>query len=171
MLALLITFLYPFNFADAAAAKRIPYSPKIGNAIKHNCANLKNTLTQLRKRDISSRVARVYIYDFLLVRTNAFATRLSNNQLSNTLISADNKSLQNTFNKFKSDYNNYDNNLTDLIATNCKQPNQFYKNLQTTQKARQKLANDIKSINKNWQKITKDISAINLQNKADKSKK
>lgn len=141
------------------------YSAQIGNSISQNCAVIQNTLKSLRQRDISTRVSRVYVYEFLLQRTEAFSTRLENNKLSHISVDKDNNNLNAGLNKFKDDYDEYDNNLQSLISINCQlSPEDFYNQLLLVRVQRTQLHTDVINMQKNWQQIVSDISSTKLNN-------
>jgi hypothetical protein len=149
--------------AGPVLAADTEYSSKIGSQISQNCAVIQNTLNDLRKRDISTRVARVYVYEFLLQRTQAFAQRLGNNKLSHNDIDSDNNNINNNLKNFKNDYDEYDNNLQSLSSINCQlSPQDFFNQLLLVRDQRFKLHSDVVNLQKNWQKIIDDINEVKL---------
>lgn len=157
---ILIVFVV-FASTPVFGANYLAYNPKIENSIQQNCSVIKKDLEDLRKRDISSRVSRVYVYNFILQRTEAFATRLSNNDLSNDDVVALNKQLDKQLNNFKTEFSSYDQSLTTLLSTECSDTKEFYENLQTVRKDRSAVAKDaalLQSISKDLAKEIKQIS-------------
>ena len=139
------------------------YDGNIGKLVTQNCATIQTSLNDLRQRDLSSRVAHVYVYEFLLRRTSAFSQRLAYNHLPNADIDADNQTIQKQLDKFKDDYNQYDDNLVNLSKKNCRQdPEGFYNALTTVRGQRAGLAADITNIEASWTKLISDIAAVKL---------
>lgn len=143
------------------------YSSKVENSIKQNCSVIKKDLKDLRKRDISSRVSRVYVYNFILQRTEAFATRLSNNNLSNDNVVALNKRLGKQLSNFKTEFDSYDQSLTVLLGTECNDTKKFYDNLQIVRKTRLAVAKDSALLQSTSRDLVKEIKQVSLD-KVDK---
>ena len=172
MFALLL-LIAPSHIANAQAnVPNAPYSAELAASISQNCSTITNSLVSLRKRDISTRVSRVYVYEFLLQRTQAFGTRLKNNKLEHKAVDGDNQIVELQLSQFKQDYDSYDDHLTNLIATNCNtDPQDFYNKLTSVRAERKQLASDVQNIHESWQKIIKDIKAVKLSNTANEVSK
>ena len=119
-------------------------------AIVNHCESIINSLKTVQRNDSRARVYLGRYYENIL---NKFITPLNVRLVENNLSNADLISNQNDFAKtrtnFMIDYVEYQKDLEDLVATNCKEsPEVFYEKLVKTREKRGLVAKDTAKLRK-----------------------
>ncbi|MBR2710646.1 hypothetical protein IKF02_03415 [Candidatus Saccharibacteria bacterium] len=113
-------------------------------AIVDHCDSLRDSLKSVQRDDSRARVYLGRYYENIL---NKFITplnvRLVENNLSNSELISNQNDFAKTRTNFMIDYVEYQKELEDLVATNCKEePGLFYEKLVSTRKKRELVAKD-----------------------------
>lgn len=107
--------------------------------IRSNCTTIKNSLNQLHASDALMRVNRGQLYESISSKLmQRFATRVANNQISNSNLTAIDSNYQTYLTNFREDYISYDKALSLAINTDCQ--NQTADFINNIEKARQRRA-------------------------------
>lgn len=112
--------------------------------IVDHCDSLRDSLKSVQRDDSRARVYLGRYYENIL---NKFITplnvRLVENNLSNSELISNQNDFAKTRTNFMIDYVEYQRELEDLVATNCKEePESFYEKLVSTRKKRELVAKD-----------------------------
>lgn len=136
-------------FAQAQADNTTPLTPDQQQHIKDNCSLIKSTLNQLQVTDALLRVNRGQFYESMSSKLMApFNTRLSNNSIDNTNFVAITNSYNNTLNSFRTDYQAYEQQLSNTLAVDCTtQPVNFNTALLSSRALRNKVHDDVTNLN------------------------
>ncbi len=129
-------------------------------AISDHCESIRNSLKTIQKNDAKARVHLGGRYETILSR---FLVPLNVRLVENNLPSADLVENQNDFADtkvvFTNDYIEYQQNLEELVAMDCKnQPAEFYEKLVKVRQKRKTMEQDVMKMRT---LITKQINAVN----------
>ncbi len=129
-------------------------------AISDHCESIRNSLKIIQKNDAKARVHLGGRYETILSK---FLVPLNVRLVENNLPSADLVENQNDFTNtkaiFTSDYIEYQQNLEELVAVDCKnQPAEFYEKLVKVRQKRKTMEQDVMKL---ITLITKQINAVN----------
>lgn len=131
-------------------------------AIVNHCESIINSLKTVQRNDSRARVYLGRYYENIL---NKFITPLNVRLVENNLSNADLISNQNDFAKtrtnFMIDYVEYQKDLEDLVATNCKEsPEVFYEKLVKTREKRGLVAKDAAKLRKLALEQVEDLKVL-----------
>ena len=129
-------------------------------AISDHCESIRNSLKAIQKNDAKARVHLGGRYETILSR---FLVPLNVRLVENNLPSADLVENQNDFADtkvvFTNDYIEYQQNLEELVAMDCKnQPAEFYEKLVKVRQKRKTMEQDVMKMRT---LITKQINVVN----------
>lgn len=122
--------------------------------IRNRCSEIQSTLSQVHANDALLRVNRGQLYELISTKLMArLNSRIALNRLDSSGLVAVANSYEVHLKDFRSNYQTYEELLSDTIRTNCTdQPVSFYDKLQETRKKRAE-------VYKNTQDIAQDIKA------------
>lgn len=117
--------------------------------ISNNCLSIKNTMNQLHTSDALLRVNRGQLYELMLSKLmNPFDTRLKLNGIDNKTLVTAATTYSNTLTTFRSDYQNYDEQMTAALTIDCtKQPAKFYDSVASVRTKRLQVHDDVVALN------------------------
>ena len=142
-LALLIVSIVPMSFVQAAPVSLT--EAKI-ETIRQNCLSAQVVLQRIQRTDAATRVNRGQTYEVILTRLmSPFNGRLAFNRLDEAAVfAATTKKFEQSLDRFKSDYTDYEDSVVKVLKIKCKdQPVTFYDNLTAAREARAVVASDI----------------------------
>jgi len=113
--------------------------------IRENCVSIKSTLNQLHASDALLRVNRGQVYESMGAKLmNRFNGRLSSNGLDIKGLSLVSDNYQTALTNFRSDYQQYERQLSAAIAIDCtRDPQAFHLSLEEARTKRQKVHDDV----------------------------
>ena len=118
--------------------------------VVQTCVSAQTVLQKIQHNDAATRVNRGQSYETLVSRRmTPLNTRATSNEYNNSaplLIGTTNK-FQQGLDKFKKDYEKYDNSVSSALKTKCKdKPAVFYGYLEDARSQRQDVANDVANL-------------------------
>jgi len=134
---------------SATFAESPTLSPDDQKYISSSCLNIKNSMNQLHTSDALLRVNRGQLYELMLSKLmNPFNTRLKLNGIDNKTLVTAATTYSNTLNTFRTDYQNYDVQMTAALNIDCtKQPAKFYDSVQQARTKRLQVHADVTALN------------------------
>lgn len=124
-------------------------TPDQTSRIQSNCLSIKGSLSQLHASDALLRVNRGQIYESVGTKLmDRFNSRLANNSLDNKGLVTVANDYQAALTTFRTDYNTYEEQLSDAIAVDCvKDPVGFHNTLESARTKRAILHTDVVKLN------------------------
>lgn len=117
------------------------------DTIKASCKAAQSQLNQVEKSDAALRINRGRIYNETLELFYAMNARLASNQIAAAELASITADFDSELTHFREDYNDYDDDMTDLIGMKCdKKPTDFYHKLDDVRDQRLGLDNRIKRL-------------------------
>ena len=118
--------------------------------IAQSCVQAQTILQRVQHNDAATRVNRGQGYETLISRLmtplNSRATSLGYNTSASLLVETT-KRYQQALDKFKNNYRNYDNTITNTLRVKCqKDPVKFYEYIEQARKQRQALTDDVTTL-------------------------
>ncbi|GEM_PF-869624 len=142
-LSLLMVSIVPMSLTNAA---QVPLTDEKIETIRQNCLSAQVALQRIQRTDAAARVNRGQTYEVILSRLmSPFNGRLAFNRLDEaSTFTATTKKFEQSLNKFKSDYTDYEDIVAKVLKIKCKdQPVTFYDTLTAAREARAVVASDI----------------------------
>jgi hypothetical protein len=126
-IATLIIALSPLSVLKVAA-QEAPITDDQISRIRSNCVSTVSTLNQLHASDALLRVNRGQLYESISSKLMVpFNTRVSQTAYSTSDLKSITNSYQHTLDAFRTDYQTYEQQLSDTLNINCSnQPVEFY---------------------------------------------
>ena len=117
------------------------------SVITTNCVTAQSVLSQIEKADTGLRINRGHDYNELLNLMFTMNARLSVNKITAPTLTNLVSQFDQNLTKFRTDYDNYDNALSNTLGVKCTdKPIDFYNKLETTRAARELLWQDIATL-------------------------
>lgn len=117
------------------------------NVIRANCQSIQSVLSQIEKTDAALRINRGRIYNEVLDLFYAMNSRLASNKISAPELVSITSDFDSQLADFRNDYNDYDDDLNELIVAECQDdPGDFYNQLINVRDERAKLNDEIASL-------------------------
>lgn len=117
------------------------------NVIRANCQSIQSVLSQIEKTDAALRINRGRIYNEVLDLFYAMNSRLASNKISAPELVSITSDFDSQLADFRDDYNDYDDDLNELIVAECQDdPGDFYNQLINVRDERAKLNDEIASL-------------------------
>lgn len=114
------------------------------DVIHTNCPAAQVVLNGLEKSDAALRINRGRVYNDVANLFYAMNSRLSTNKMSSPKLAEITTNFAKSLEKFRNGYNEYDDDLNDLIHMDCrKQPLEFYSKLETFRDKRKKFNDNV----------------------------
>lgn len=136
---------------SVAAVEQVELEPQKLADIKANCVGMQVVLQKIQYNDAANRVNRGQAYESLVNRMMIpMNGRTAVNGLSSSTatLAGITTRYQQKLNKFKSNYESYDNSLTAALRVKCQQkPADFYRYITEARKHRTDISNDIVELN------------------------
>ena len=128
--------------------------------VRENCLPLKSTLNQLHASDALLRVNMGQLYESVSIKLmNGFNNRIENNNLNNNTLASTTKSYNSLLDKFRTDYQSYEEQLSSAMNVDCQnQSKSFYNAISLARTYRSRVHADVLKLN---QSITHYQSDIN----------
>jgi hypothetical protein len=115
--------------------------------IAENCSVAQSTLQRISSSDTTTRINRGRDYDQVLKLFHAMNTRAASNNIAEPKLTELTKSFETALNDFRTNYNQYNDQLKGTYESDCKNQTQtFYDALQKTRDGRSKINNDINKL-------------------------
>lgn len=146
-IAMLLSASMAFLAVQATRAQAV-LTDEQRDRIVANCVSIKNTLNQLKVSDALLRVNRGQIYESMRSKLmEPFNDRLSNNSLDARGLVAVTTSYGIELSAFRSDYQNYERQLTAAIRIDCTDdPDAFHVAIENARSLRQQVNDDVQSL-------------------------
>jgi hypothetical protein len=119
LLAIPLVFLPAPAHADTLNQARL-------DAIRQRCAVIQTTLDQLQRRDLVARTNRGRAYEAQIKQIDSLATRLRNNDIAAPMLEQPTARLKVVVESFRVAYVAYDDRMTDLRETDCRNQSQVF---------------------------------------------
>lgn len=132
----------------ASAEAEAPMTEAHITRIRNNCVEAQSSLSQLHTSDALLRVNRGQLYESISTKLMApLNSRIALNKLDGASLVSTTVSYETTLDKFRSDYQRYDETLSKALDINCvNQPVSFYDSVQLARDERKKVHADIVSL-------------------------
>lgn len=117
--------------------------------IRANCVTVKSTLNQLHASDALLRVNRGQLYESMATKLmSRFNSRVDNNNLDSTNLTAITNDYTVALNTFRADYQNYEEQLSTALGIDCnKEPISFYDSVASSRLKRTQVHTDVVILN------------------------
>lgn len=148
VLAVLVCGTAFIKIVSAQSNKIGPTKTQI-QLVRDNCLTLKTTINQLHTSDALLRVNMGQLYESLSIKLmSGFNNRIANNNFNNDVLTATTNSYNSTLDKFRTDYQAYEEQLSSAISINCNnQPASFYNAISLARNYRDQVHTDILKLN------------------------
>lgn len=136
------------------------------DTIKASCKAAQSQLNQVEKSDAALRINRGRIYNETLELFYAMNARLASNQIAAAELASITADFDSELTHFREDYNDYDDDMTDLIEMKCdKKPTDFYQKLEDVRDQRLGLDNRIKRLDELMSEYESSFKELKLNEK------
>lgn len=136
------------------------------DTIKASCKAAQSQLNQVEKSDAALRINRGRIYNETLELFYAMNARLASNQIAAAELASITADFDSELTHFREDYNDYDDDMTDLIEMKCdKKPTDFYQKLEDVRDQRLGLDNRIKRLDELMSEYESSLKELKLDEK------
>lgn len=136
------------------------------DTIKASCKTAQSQLNQVEKSDAALRINRGRVYNETLELFYAMNARLASNQIAAAELASITADFDSELTHFREDYNDYDDDMTDLIEMKCdKKPTDFYQKLEDVRDQRLGLDNRIKRLDELMSEYESSFKELKLNEK------
>lgn len=155
---MLIGFTISVTISSSVIAQEL--TPTQTAQIQTNCQSIKSVLNQLHVSDALLRVNRGQLYESIATKLmDRFNTRLASSDFESNNFQAITSNFRDELTKFRTDYVNYERQLSRVIAIDCQEnPTEFNSALEDARALRFKVRDDVERLN---QHITDYQAAVN----------
>jgi hypothetical protein len=145
--AAFIVVLAPLGMLKAHA-QEAPITDDQISRIRSNCVEVTDTLNQLHADDALLRVNRGQLYESITSKLMVpFNTRISSSPFSSSDLKTITNNYQHTLDAFRTDYQNYEEQLSSTLSINCSdQPVEFYNAIDESRTLRAKVHDDTSAL-------------------------
>lgn len=136
------------------------------DTIKASCSVAQAQLNQVEKSDAALRINRGRIYNETLELLYAMNARLASNQIAAATLASITSDFDQELTDFRSDYNEYDDDMSDLIDFKCQsKPTEFYEKLESVRDERLGLSNRVTRLDTLMREYQDNFAEIKLGEK------
>lgn len=136
------------------------------DTLKAACSSAQSQLNRVEKSDAALRINRGRIYNETLELFYAMNARLASNQIAAAELASITADFDSELTHFREDYNDYDDDMTDLIEMKCdKKPTEFYQKLEDVRDQRLGLDNRIERLSELMSEYQSSFKELKLDEK------